>query len=351
MNIICLLLIALVSLPSALSCADSTTFTFDTVKDGFTRQRKCTWLTYVPSKAPFRIDKFCKQESGGSYVDEECPASCGLCPTPAPTGKPTASASPTTEESACFDHPTYKFDAMNNGFAVKRSCQWLTANEFKVDSRTSQYCGQTSNGSVVKDKCKIACDNCSTEAPSSMPSAVQLPKPSSIPSSAPSMTPSVETCQDSSTFQFITVSAGFERARKCQWLTAKDSAFRIAKFCRYKGVDGVTLVSEGCPISCASCPSAVPTAMPSTRVPSAPSEFPSGAPTISDAPTVPFVCLDSATYVFTTYKNKLPIERKCAWIAQTPTATTTRRNKFCNQVHNGSRVGDECAASCTDCTP
>ena len=54
------------------SCADTTTFTFDTYKQGVAISRKCTWLTY--KKAAFRTGKFCNGD-----VLTNCPSSCDNC--------------------------------------------------------------------------------------------------------------------------------------------------------------------------------------------------------------------------------------------------------------------------------
>ena len=53
-------------------CADSTTFTFDTYKEGVAISRKCVWLT--ARKAAFRTAKFCKGD-----VLTNCPSSCDNC--------------------------------------------------------------------------------------------------------------------------------------------------------------------------------------------------------------------------------------------------------------------------------
>lgn len=53
-------------------CADSTTFTFNTYKEGQAISRKCVWLT--ARKAAFRTAKFCKGD-----VLTNCPSSCDNC--------------------------------------------------------------------------------------------------------------------------------------------------------------------------------------------------------------------------------------------------------------------------------
>ena len=54
------------------TCADSTTFTFDTYKNGVAYPRKCTWLTN--RKPVFRTGKFCNGD-----VLTNCPSSCDNC--------------------------------------------------------------------------------------------------------------------------------------------------------------------------------------------------------------------------------------------------------------------------------
>ncbi len=221
-----------VYLPSALCCSDSTTYFFQNIQNGVVVLRQCGWLTARADIADFRTAKFCPITSNGSVVQDECPLSCGLCPTQEPSSttfpssvpsplssivpsaspsatpstspsylpsslpsaQPTipASSEPTSSPSdgalVCQDSDVYTFENISNGKVVQRYCSWLTARADIADFRIAKFCPQSSNGSVVQDECPLSCDTCPTKEPSSALSSTL--SPSSMPSISPSVTPS-----------------------------------------------------------------------------------------------------------------------------------------------------------------
>jgi len=97
------LVLALVALPSALACVDSSTYTFGHYEfNGATTIRDCAWITVNFNKIETRQDEWCGVEVGGSLVSDECPVACDACPV---TGAP-PTASPRTISAAPTAAPT-----------------------------------------------------------------------------------------------------------------------------------------------------------------------------------------------------------------------------------------------------
>ena len=129
------------------------------------------------------------------------------------------------------------------------------------------------------------------------------------------------------------------RTRECSWLTALPSKteFRTTKFCPQTSYG--SLVSDECPRACGLCPPR------STK-------SPSNSPTKPKEPTIAptsYVCKDSSTFKFYTFKDDRKYTRRCEWLTAKPSDQALRIAKFCPQSEDGVFVRDECPISCGIC--
>lgn len=66
----------------------------------------------------------------------------------------------------CEDSPGYKFGKFEwEGEQFVRTCAWITENEKNIAKRQKGWCGVKKNGSIVADKCPLACGRCEPKAP------------------------------------------------------------------------------------------------------------------------------------------------------------------------------------------
>ena len=87
----------------------------------------CKWIRNVES----RREEYC---SKGTVVTDNCPQSCGLC---------------------CEDHPNYEFRDQE----IKKD---ITCAYIKNAVRRNKYCDLWRNGSMIRDICPVACEQCKT---------------------------------------------------------------------------------------------------------------------------------------------------------------------------------------------
>mmetsp|Transcript_20955 Transcript_20955/g.25780 ORF Transcript_20955/g.25780 Transcript_20955/m.25780 type:complete len:359 (-) Transcript_20955:254-1330(-) len=172
------LVLALVALPSALACVDSSTYTFGHYEfNGATTIRDCAWITVNFNKIETRQDEWCGVEVGGSLVSDECPVACDACPVtaapsvPPPTASPTVSAAPTAA-------PTRPPSPAPSPFP--------TARPSSVPSESPSDVPSTVPSDMPSDIPSFMPSDLPSKNPSDMPSDM----PSFMPSDMPSMTPS-----------------------------------------------------------------------------------------------------------------------------------------------------------------
>ncbi len=65
---------------------------------------------------------------------------------------------------------------------------------------------------------------------------------------------------------------------------------------------------------------------------------------------VPVPCVNSPTFTFGSYTyNGTTVVNNCAWIYSNINQLAKRREKFCNEIYNGSVVNEKCPFSCNAC--
>jgi hypothetical protein len=131
-------------------CKDNPRYKFGNYEElGEAITRTCAWITSVPQLITQRRNNWCNAYRNRARVEDECPVACNECD---PIKK---------QVENCPNDPAYTFGTFEyEGNTITRTCAWIIRRPETAAQRKRNWCNRVHNGSLVKTKCRGACDNC-----------------------------------------------------------------------------------------------------------------------------------------------------------------------------------------------